>query len=54
MWLSRIELKNFKSYRQQVFEFPQPHAGKNLVLIGGINGYGKTTGNPPKFSNRQK
>lgn len=43
MWLSRIELKNFKSYRQQVFEFPQPQAGKNLVLIGGINGYGKTT-----------
>ncbi len=43
MWLSRIELKNFKSYRQQVFEFPQPQAGKNMVLIGGVNGYGKTT-----------
>ena len=43
MWLSRVELKNFKSYRQQVFEFPQPQAGKNLVLIGGVNGYGKTT-----------
>lgn len=43
MWLSRVELKNFKSYRQQVFEFPRPADGKNLVLIGGINGYGKTT-----------
>lgn len=43
MWLSRVELKNFKSYRQQVFEFPQPQGGKNLVLIGGVNGYGKTT-----------
>lgn len=43
MWLSRVELKNFKSYRQQIFEFPQPQSGKNLVLIGGVNGYGKTT-----------
>ncbi|PIQ12974.1 MAG: hypothetical protein COW70_07150 [Hydrogenophilales bacterium CG18_big_fil_WC_8_21_14_2_50_58_12] len=43
MWLSRVELKNFKSYRQQVFQFPQPGEGRNLVLIGGVNGYGKTT-----------
>lgn len=43
MWLSRVELKNFKSYRHQVFEFPQPAGGQNLVLIGGVNGYGKTT-----------
>ena len=43
MWLSRIELINFKSYRQQVLQFPQPADGKNLMLIGGINGYGKTT-----------
>jgi len=43
MWLSRCELKNFKCYRHQIFEFPKPDAGKNLVLIGGVNGYGKTT-----------
>ncbi|WP_341325824.1 DNA sulfur modification protein DndD [Methylotuvimicrobium sp. KM2] len=43
MWISRIELINFKSYMHQKFEFPKPHAGKNLVLIGGMNGYGKTT-----------
>lgn len=43
MWLSRVELLNFKSYRQQIFSFPQPADGKNLVLIGGVNGYGKTT-----------
>lgn len=43
MWLSRIELKNFKSYRQQIFQFPQPGDGKNIVLIGGVNGFGKTT-----------
>lgn len=43
MWISRIALRNFKSYQNQVFEFPQPADGKNLVLIGGLNGYGKTT-----------
>ena len=43
MWISRIALRNFKSYQNQVFDFPQPVDGKNLVLIGGLNGYGKTT-----------
>lgn len=43
MWISRIALRNFKSYQSQIFEFPQPENGKNLVLIGGLNGYGKTT-----------
>ncbi|MBN8442630.1 MAG: AAA family ATPase [Thauera sp.] len=43
MWISRIALRNFKSYQNQVFEFPQPARGRNLVLVGGINGYGKTT-----------
>jgi len=43
MWISRISLRNFKSYRNQTFEFPQPADGQNLVLIGGVNGYGKTT-----------
>lgn len=43
MWISRIALRNFKSYQNQIFDFPQPTDGKNLVLIGGINGYGKTT-----------
>lgn len=43
MWISRIALRNFKSYQNQVFEFPQPAKGRNLVLVGGVNGYGKTT-----------
>lgn len=43
MWISRLELTNFKSYAHQVFEFPRPVDGKNIVLIGGLNGYGKTT-----------
>lgn len=43
MWIAKIELFNFKSYQHQTFEFPQPCAGRNIVLIGGMNGYGKTS-----------
>lgn len=43
MWIAKIELFNFKSYQHQVFEFPQPRNGRNIVLIGGMNGYGKTS-----------
>lgn len=43
MWISRIELTNFKSYQHADFEFPEPTDGKNIALIGGMNGYGKTS-----------
>lgn len=43
MWISKIELFNFKSYQHQLFDFPEPCAGRNIVLIGGMNGYGKTS-----------
>lgn len=43
MWLSKIELKNFKSYVYAEFNMPEPKDGKNIVLIGGYNGHGKTT-----------
>lgn len=43
MWISRISLRNFKSFRNQTFEFPRPSDGRNVVLVGGVNGYGKTT-----------
>ncbi|MEB3095589.1 DNA sulfur modification protein DndD [Achromobacter sp. D10] len=43
MWISKLELTCFKSYQRQVFEFPQPEDGKNIVLIGGMNGFGKTS-----------
>lgn len=43
MWISRVELVNFKSYQHQVFEFPAPSKSKNIILIGGMNGYGKTS-----------
>lgn len=43
MWISKIELTNFKSYPRGQFEFPAPDGERNIVLIGGLNGYGKTT-----------
>ena len=43
MWISKLELNNFKSYYFQSFNFPQPGAEGNLTLIGGMNGFGKTT-----------
>lgn len=43
MWLSQLELTSFKSYQRQTFTFPQPEDGRNVVLIGGMNGYGKTS-----------
>lgn len=43
MWISKLELNNFKSYLFQTFNFPQPGANGNLTLIGGMNGFGKTT-----------
>lgn len=43
MWISKLELICFKSYQQQTFLFPEPTNEKNIVLIGGLNGYGKTS-----------
>jgi len=43
MWISKLELTNFKSYQHQVFDFPAPEDGRNIVLVGGMNGFGKTS-----------
>jgi DNA sulfur modification protein DndD len=43
MWISKLELTSFKSYQHQSFSFPSPAEGGNVVLIGGMNGYGKTS-----------
>jgi DNA sulfur modification protein DndD len=43
MWISKLELTCFKSYQHQVFDFPEPEDGRNIVLIGGMNGFGKTS-----------
>lgn len=43
MRISAIKLENFRSYRNQTFEFPPLRDDKNIILIGGLNGYGKTS-----------
>ena len=43
MWIHSIRLRNFKSYDNAQFTFPEPNDGKNIVLIGAQNGHGKTT-----------
>jgi DNA sulfur modification protein DndD len=43
MWISKLDLTCFKGYQSQTFVFPEPENGKNIVLIGGLNGYGKTS-----------
>lgn len=43
MRISYLKLVNFKSYKNQVFEFPPSRDDKNLILVGGLNGFGKTS-----------
>lgn len=45
MFLARIKLRDFKAYEDATFDFPIPQGegGKNVILIGGLNGYGKTS-----------
>lgn len=43
MWISKIILTNFKSYQHQIFTFPKIEKDRNITLIGGMNGFGKTT-----------
>ncbi len=43
MYLPRLELRYFKAYQHAVFDFPRPTSENNVILIGGLNGYGKTT-----------
>ncbi|MDW8340457.1 MAG: AAA family ATPase [Geminicoccaceae bacterium] len=43
MYLRRLELYDFKAFELAKFEFPPPRPNKNVILIGGRNGFGKTT-----------
>ena len=43
MYLSRIRLQNWRSYVDQTFVFPKPSSRKPLVLVGAMNGHGKTS-----------
>jgi DNA sulfur modification protein DndD len=43
MFLKSITLRDWKAYGQAKFEFPSPKKGKNIILIGAKNGFGKTS-----------
>lgn len=43
MHLRSIELRHWKAYEKARFDFPAPNSDRNVILIGGLNGFGKTT-----------
>lgn len=43
MYISRIHLSNWRSYGDAEFVFEQPSGRRPLVLIGAMNGHGKTS-----------
>lgn len=43
MYLSRVHLINWRSYADAIFKFREPPARKPTVLIGAMNGHGKTS-----------
>ena len=43
MHIRSIKLRDWKAYETASFEFPDPGSRKNVILIGGQNGFGKTT-----------
>lgn len=43
MYIRAIKLRDWKAYEAATFDFPEPSSRKNVVLIGGKNGFGKTT-----------
>jgi DNA sulfur modification protein DndD len=43
MHLPSITLRNFKAYETTRIDLPKPVDGRNVILIGGKNGFGKTT-----------
>lgn len=43
MHISQITLRDWKAYTTANFDFPAPARGKNIILIGAPNGYGKTS-----------
>lgn len=43
MHLESIELRDWKAFEDTRFDFPAPTKNKNVVLIGGRNGFGKTS-----------
>src|SRR5262245_37477755 len=43
MYLSSVQLINWRSYRDARFRFKAPNRRKPLILIGAMNGHGKTS-----------
>lgn len=43
MYLRSIHLRDWKAFESARFDFPSPRPNKNVILIGGRNGFGKTT-----------
>lgn len=43
MYLKQLKLRDWKAYTHQEITFPDPASGKNVVLIGANNGFGKTS-----------
>jgi DNA sulfur modification protein DndD len=41
--LTEVTLKNWRSYRTAKFRFPAPTARKKVILVGAMNGTGKTS-----------
>lgn len=43
MLIRGIRLRDWKAYKNAYFEFPAPANGRNIILIGAPNGFGKTS-----------
>ncbi len=43
MHLRSVSLRDWKAYEAARFDFPEPDGDRNVILIGGQNGFGKTT-----------
>jgi DNA sulfur modification protein DndD len=43
MHLREIQLRNWRSYRNVTFKIPAPKGKKKVILIGAMNGHGKTS-----------
>ncbi|MEI7937864.1 MAG: AAA family ATPase [Verrucomicrobiota bacterium] len=43
MYLSKLYLQNWRSYSDAVFDFKAPSERRSVVLVGAMNGHGKTS-----------
>jgi len=43
MYLSRLHLQNWRTYADAAFDFSEPRRGRPIVLVGAMNGHGKTS-----------